>query len=84
MGNEGDGGAQQRGQQLMLRGKLASRLVGEESRDGNADEGVQRVPDKIEGRNFVGEEFDDEERYAGGDDWPACQELQMGWKRQMA
>ena len=71
VGDQGDGCSQQCGQQLVLRRKLAGRLVGEESGDGDADEGVQGVPDQVEGGDLVGEEFDDEERDAGGDYGPS-------------
>ena len=54
-------------------------MVGDERRDGDADEGVERAPEKIEGGDFVGEEFDGEEACAGGDDGPGFEELQ-GWR----
>ena len=51
-------------------------LKGEQRGDGDADECVQRVPDEIEGGNFVDEEIDAEENESGGDDAPVGQEMQ--------
>lgn len=45
---------------------------------------MERAPEKIEGGNFVGEKFDGEERGAGGDDGPGCEELESGRERKMA
>lgn len=67
----------------MFWGELAGRAVGEESGDGDANEGVERVPDEIEGWNLVSEEFDDEEGDAGADNDPALKRLQSSGKWQM-
>ena len=83
VGDQGYGCADECGQQLVLGRKLAGRAVGEESGDGDADESVQGVPDQVEGRDLVGEEFDDEQCGAGGDDGPSGEQLQSGRKRKM-
>jgi len=84
VGNQGYGGSEERGQELVLGGKLGGGLVGEESGDGDADESVQGVPDEVEGGDFVGEELDDEERGAGDDDRPSVEQLQSRRQREMA
>ncbi len=84
VGDEGDGGSEKCGQQLVLGRKLGRGAVGEESGDRDADESVQGIPDEIEGGDFVGEEFEDEERGTGGNDGPGGEELQSGREREMS
>src|SRR5580704_3984233 len=84
MGGEGYGCAQQCGQELVFGRKLAGRLVGEQSGDGNADESVQGVPEQVEGGNLVGEEFDDKEHDARGDYRPGLEQVQAGGKWEMS
>jgi len=55
-----------------------------QSRDGHADEGVEGVPDEVEGRDFVSDEFNAEQRSAGRDHRPAFEDLQSGRKREMS
>ncbi len=81
VGDEGYGCSEERGQELVLGGKLGGGLVGEKSGDGDADEGVEGVPDEVERGDFVGEEFDDEERGAGDDDRPALEQMESRRKR---
>ena len=42
---------------------------------------MQRIPHQIEGRNFVGEEFNDEHGSRWSNDPPARQNMQRGRKR---
>jgi hypothetical protein len=53
----------------------------QQSGDGNADERVQRVPDEVEGGNFICEEFDGEQREGGADDPPVGDEMQRAGQR---
>jgi hypothetical protein len=45
---------------------------------------VERAPEKVEGGDFVGEEFDGEERYAGGDHGPGLEELESWREREVS
>jgi len=79
VGGERDDGSQKRGQQLLGGSELGGGAVGQQGGDRDEDEGVERAPDQVEGGDLIGEEFDGEQRSAGGDDGPAFQELQ-GWR----
>ena len=74
MGDEGYECTQQCGQELVRGRELGGCLVGQQSGYGDADEGVQGVPEQIEGGDFVGEELDDEQGQAGGDYGPSRQQ----------
>ena len=56
----GDDGSCGGGEELHLWRELRGGFVGDQRGDGNADEGVGRVPDEIEARNLVGDEFEGE------------------------
>ena len=84
VGDKGDPGAEQRRHQLVRGRKLGGGLVGQQSGDWDADEGVEGVPEQVEGGDFVGEEFEGEEREAGDDDGPSGEQEQPGRKRHMA
>ena len=84
MGGKGDGGTEKSGEELLAGSELCGGAVGEQGGDRNADEGVQRGPDEIEGGDFVGEEFDGEECGAGGDYGPGFEELQSWREREMS
>jgi hypothetical protein len=74
--SQGDGGSEGGGEELLGGSELASGSVGKERGDGDANKGVEGAPDQVEGGDFVGEEFDGEERCAGGDDWPGFEEFE--------
>ena len=76
VGGEGDGGSEKCGEKLLAGSELGSGAVGEQGGHRDANEGVERGPDEIEGGDFVGEEFDGEERGAGGDHGPGFEELE--------
>ena len=61
MGGEGDDGAECGGENLHLRAELRTGLVGDERSDGDADDGVEEIPDDVEPGDLVGEELDSEE-----------------------
>ena len=63
-------------QKLLPGRKRRSRPVCQQRRYRNPDESVQRVPDQIEGRNFVREKLDGEQRPADPDHPPTGQHLQ--------
>ena len=71
MGDQGDARSQKSGQQLMFGRKLAGRPVGEQPSDGNADEGVESVPDQVKGGDLISKKLDSEERETGKNDWPS-------------
>ena len=84
VGDEGDAGAEQRGHQLVRGRKLGGGLVGQQSGDRDANEGVQSVPDQVEGWDLVSEEFEGEECEAGDDDGPSGEQEQARRKRHVA
>lgn len=67
---ESDGGAEQSREKLLLRSECRRGAPGEERGDRNTDEGMEGVPDEVEGRDFVGKELDGEEGDAGSNDPP--------------
>jgi len=77
VGCEGDGCTEKGGNELFLRRQRGGGTPRDESGDRYADEGMERVPDEIEGRDFVGEEFDCEECGAGSDYPPAGEEMKL-------
>jgi hypothetical protein len=60
VGGEGDGGSEKRGDELLGGSKLRGGAIREQRSDGDADESVERAPEKIESGDFVGEKFDGE------------------------
>ena len=57
------------GDQQLLRGReVRAGGVGHQRGGGDADEGVQRVPEEVEAGDLVGEEFGQEEQAADADD----------------
>ena len=70
VGDECDGATGESGGELLGGREAGCGLKGEERGDGDADESVERVPDKIECGDFVYEEIDAEENERGGDDAP--------------
>ena len=79
--DEGDGGSQESREQLVLRGELAGRAVSEESSHGDADEGMKRVPDEVEGGDLVSEELDGEQDCARSYNGPSLKKLESRRKR---
>jgi len=61
VGGHGDGSAGERGGQLFKGREAGGGLKGEERGDGDADEGVECVPEEVKGGDFVGEELQGEE-----------------------
>ncbi|MCU1300067.1 MAG: hypothetical protein JWQ87_351 [Candidatus Sulfotelmatobacter sp.] len=84
MGGEGDGGSEKRGEELLGGSELRGGSVSQQRGDGNAHEGVESAPKEIEGGDFIGEEFDGEERCAGSDYRPSFEELESGWEREVS
>lgn len=80
MSDECDSRPEKSCEKLVFWGELAGCAIGEESGDGDANEGVECIPDEVEGRNLVGEEFNDEKDNAGSDDDPALERLQSNGK----
>ncbi len=74
--DEGDSASGKRGGKLLGGREGCRGLIREERGDRNADEGVERVPDEVEGGDLVGEELDGEEREAGGDDAPVGEQVE--------
>ena len=60
VGGECDSGSEKRGDELLGGSELRGGAIGEQRGDGDADEGVERAPEKVEGGDFVGEELDSE------------------------
>ena len=83
MGDECDCGSKESCEKLVFRRELGSRTIGKKPSNWYADEGMERVPDEIERRNLVGEEFDDEQGRADADDGPSCKKLEPGWEWKM-
>src|SRR5690242_18429416 len=63
--------------------ELGCRAVGQQSSDGGADKGMKRIPDQVECRNFIGEEFDGKQGCATRDYGPALQKLESGGQREV-
>src|SRR5215467_16344865 len=78
--SEGDGGTEQGGDQLHSGGELGASGVAKVGSHGHTNKCVQRIPDQIEGRNFVGKEFEREERGRGDNDPPGLEPMQCGRK----
>ena len=76
-------GSDERRQQLVFWRELAGGAVGQESGNGDSDEGMKSIPDQVEGGNLIREELDYEQRYACCDQRPALKELQSRRKREM-
>ena len=76
MGDEGDGAAGKSGGELLARREAGCGLKGEERSNWDANEGVERVPDEVEGGNFVDEKINAEENESGGDDAPVRQQME--------
>ena len=62
MCSECDQAAGDGGQQLSFGRKLGGGSIGDEGRDGDADKSMQRIPEEVEGGDFVGEKFDAKKR----------------------
>ena len=75
VGGEGDGCTEEGGNELFLRRERGGGAPCDESGDRYADEGMERVPDEIEGGDFVGEELDGEEGGAGSYYPPTGEEM---------
>src|ERR1019366_10613556 len=82
--SEGDGRTGERADELHLGRKRGRRFKREQGGDGNSHESMQGVPDEVEGRNFVGEELDGEERETSTDDPPTGNKMQGTGQRQCA
>ena len=80
MRGQGDDSPGNGGHHLRFGREVRGGAVGEIGSDGNADEGVQGVPDEIEGRNFVGKELDDKQDERGGNDRPGFDHVERGRK----
>lgn len=76
MGGKRDGAAEKSGKKLRRGRKILRRAVGEQRSDGDADECVQRIPEEVEERNFVGEKFCGEQRSSYNDYWPGVEGVQ--------
>ena len=68
-------------QQLHLGGEMGACGVGEDRGDGDADEGMESVPDEIEARDLVCEELAGEEDGADRDDPGVLEGFKSGRKR---
>ncbi len=55
-------------------------MVGDERCDRDSDEGVEEIPEEVEGGDLVGEEFDGEEDSAGDDDPGVAEGVEAGWE----
>jgi hypothetical protein len=84
VGVECDEASEKRSQKLLGGSELGGGAVGEQRGDRDTDEGVEGGPDEIEGGDFVGEEFDGEERGAGGDHGPGFEELESWREREIS
>ena len=84
VGGESDGRSEKRSDELLGGSELRSGAVGKQRGDRDANESVESAPEKIEGGDFVGEEFNGEERCAGGDDGPCFEELESWREREMS
>ena len=73
VGEKRDAGAGGGGEQLHAGREVVGGLVGDEGGDGDANEGVEGVPDEIEGGDLVDDELGGEEQ-AGGDEDPGVRE----------
>jgi hypothetical protein len=80
VGGEGDGSAERGGEYLHLRGELGAGLVGDKRGDRDADEGVEDIPEEIEGGELVGEELDEEEDGRDDED-PGVGEGTKTWRK---
>jgi len=68
VGEGGDGRSSNGDEELLLGRKVRAGGVGEQRGGGDADEGVEGVPDEVEAGDFVGQELAGEEEGADGDD----------------
>jgi len=84
MGSERDAAGHCGGQELGLGRKLGGGLVSKQSGDGNADEGVQSVPDKVESRNLIGKELNEKKSLCGAYHPPIFQNVKVWRKREDA
>jgi len=82
VGGESDGSACRCCGELLPWLQRGGGLICDECCHRHANEGVQRIPDQIEGGYFVGEEFKREECGTCADDPPIAEEMQAGWQRQ--
>jgi hypothetical protein len=70
------------GEKLLARRKMGCGGIGQQSGDGHTHERVERIPDQVKGRNFVGKKFDDEQDSVGRDDPPVLQQMELSGERQ--
>ncbi len=77
VGSKSDAGREGNTGEMPLGRELAAGGVSEKGSDRNTNERVNRVPEKIEVGDFVGEEFEDEKYRGDGNDAPILQESQV-------
>lgn len=78
VGDQRDGGSEGGGEDLHLGRELRTGVIRDESGDGNADEGVEGVPEEVEAGDLVGDELGQEHGGAGGED-PGMAERVETW-----
>src|SRR5208282_4982617 len=76
VGDECNSAAGKSGGKLLARREASCGLKRKERGEGDANKSVERVPDEVEGGDFVDEEIDAEENESGGDDAPVRQKME--------
>ncbi len=76
VGGKGDSASENRGHDLDVGRQASAGVISEQGGDGDANEGVQCVPDEVEGGNFVGKEFDGKECETNSDYPPGFNQVQ--------